>query len=219
MSRRAAEKAISDGKVCVNGAVASLGDKADPDKDRITVDGTVIKGPERKVYVMLNKPCGYVTSLKDEKNRKVVTDLIDIKERLYPVGRLDLQSEGLLILTNDGDFANRMMHPSEEMVKTYEVKVRGDDIHRQVADMKKPIEIDGYTTKPADVQLVERIGNEALLTVSIHEGRNRQIRRLAERSGLTVLRLVRVSEGPLSLGTLKTGCWRYLTQEECTMLR
>lgn len=218
MSRRKAEEMIAEGKVTVNGAVASVGDKADVELDNILVDGKPVAQQNKKLYVMLNKPRGYVCTLNDEKGRKIVTELIDIKERLYPIGRLDINSEGLLLLTNDGDFANKLMHPSGDVIKTYELRVRGDDLHHQISLMRKPIEIEGYTTQPADVQMMERIDNEAIISVSIHEGRNRQIRRLCERSNLQVLQLKRISEGPITLGSLKTGKWRYLTNEEISML-
>lgn len=216
MSRRAAETAIEQGRVLVNGRVAALGEKADISVDSITVDGEKISA-QRSVYIMLNKPRGYITSLDDEHDRKTVMDLIDVNERVYPVGRLDYNSEGLLILTNDGDFANRLMHAGLE--KVYQVRVHGDDIKRRVSTLSDPIEIDGRMTEKAEILLTERIGDEAVLLITIREGRNRQIRRLCERAGLSVMYLKRIQEGPLSLGNLKTGKWRYLTKEECMMLQ
>lgn len=219
-SRRKAEELIAAGKVSVNGVTAQIGDSADINSDLIYVDGKLISAEQSKKYIMLNKPRGYVCTLKDEKGRKLITDLIDLPERLYPVGRLDINSEGLILLTNDGEFANKFMHPSKEIVKTYELKIRSEDdnIHSGISLMKKPITIDGYTTKAADVQLVERIGLDANIIVSIHEGRNRQIRRLCERSNFKVLSLKRIREGSLSLGDLKIGKWRYLTNDEIRSL-
>lgn len=219
-SRRKAEDLIASGRVTVNGSVAKVGDTADINLDSIEVDGNTISALTSKKYIMLNKPRGYVCSLKDEKGRKLVTDLIDLPDRLYPIGRLDINSEGLILLTNDGDFANKLMHPSDDIIKTYELKIRGEEnsIHSGIALMKKPIMIDGYMTKAADVQLIERFGCEALINVSIHEGRNRQIRRLCERSEFKVLSLKRISEGLLSLGNLKVGKWRYLTNDEIRSL-
>lgn len=217
MSRRKAEETIKAGLVTVNGIVAELGSKADPDKDTIKVDGVIVKPNNSFIYIMLNKPVGYVCTLNDEKGRKIVTDLVDIKTRVFPVGRLDYNSEGLLLLTNDGDFANRVMHPSDDIEKTYYLKVRGTDIHNQVKSLKEPIKIDGYLTKCADVQLSERIGNDAIVYITIKEGRNRQIRQLCERAGLSVLQLKRIQEGPLALGDLKPGKWRYLTHDEVSM--
>ena len=216
MSRRNAEKAIEEGRVKVNGVTAQIGQKADASEDEITVDGKKLT-KQKFVYIMLNKPRGYVTTLSDELGRKCVTDLIDIAERVYPVGRLDFNSEGLLILTNDGELANKLMHPGIE--KVYQVRVHGTDVKKKVASLSEPIKIDGRLTEPAEVSLNERIGDEAILTITIKEGRNRQIRRLCERAELSVMYLKRIQEGPISLGDLKTGKWRYLTKEECMMLQ
>lgn len=220
MSRRSAEALIEQGKVTVNGFKARLGDKADLDYDEVIVDGKVLKPQLKKIYIMLNKPRGYVTTLSDDKNRPVVTELVsDLDERVYPVGRLDMNSEGLLILTNDGEFANRLMHPSHEMTKTYSVYVGGEDISRKAELLKKPIMIDGRMTKPASVEIIDDNGNNALIKVVLKEGRNRQIRRLCESAGLKVKALTRVAEGPISLGSLKRGAWRYLTQDEVEKLK
>lgn len=219
MSRRRAEEYISAGRVTVNGHLAKLGDRADADLDRILVDGTELPSGGEKIYIMLNKPKGYVTTLSDEKGRKNVTELIGLKERVYPVGRLDMYSEGLLILTNDGDFANALMHPSREVVKTYRTYVTGEDIGYAVELLRCPMELDGYTIAPADVDIVEYSGNCAVLDISIHEGRNRQVRRMCELAGLKVTKLVRIKEGGLELGELKSGRWRRLTEEEICNLR
>lgn len=220
MSRRAAEELIAAGKVSVNGVTAALGDKAEAGVDKILVDGKALPSAGEKLYIMLNKPRGYVTTLSDEKGRKNVTELIkELGTRLYPVGRLDMYSEGLLLMTNDGDFANRLMHPSHEIDKCYHTWVKGEDMGWAVELLRCPMEIDGYVTSPAEVVILELKGEEALLAITIHEGRNRQVRKMCEAAGLKVTRLMRVSEGGVELGTLKSGKWRRLTEEELDMLR
>ena len=220
MSRRSAEACISAGRVSVNGVTAALGDKADPDTDSILVDGAPLPSRGKKVYIMLNKPKGYVTTMKDEKGRKNVSELVrGAGVRVYPVGRLDMYSEGLLLMTNDGDFANRMMHPSHKATKTYHTWVRGQDIGPAMEALRQPMELDGYMTHPAEVELVELIPGGAVLAISIHEGRNRQVRKMCEAVGLKLTRLRRVSEAGLELGELKSGQWRYLTEEEIRQLR
>ena len=219
MSRRAAEELIAAGKVSVNGVTAALGDKAEAGVDIILVDGKALPSVGEKLYIMLNKPRGYVTTLSDEKGRKNVTELIkELGTRLYPVGRLDMYSEGLLLMTNDGDFANRLMHPSHEIDKCYHTWVKGEDMGWAVELLRCPMEIDGYVTSPAEVDILEVKGEEALLAITIHEGRNRQVRKMCEAAGLKVTRLMRVSEGGVELGTLKSGKWRRLTEEELDML-
>ena len=220
MSRRAAEELIAAGKVSINGVTAALGDKAEAGVDKILVDGKALPSVGEKLYIMLNKPRGYVTTLSDEKGRKNVTELIkELGTRLYPVGRLDMYSEGLLLMTNDGDFANRLMHPSHEIDKCYHTWVKGEDMGWAVELLRCPMEIDGYVTSPAEVDILELKGEEALLAITIHEGRNRQVRKMCEAAGLKVTRLMRVSEGGVELGTLKSGKWRRLTEEELDMLR
>ena len=219
MSRRAAEELIAAGKVSVNGATAALGDKAEAGIDRILVDGKALPSAGEKLYIMLNKPRGYVTTLSDEKGRKNVSELVkELGTRLYPVGRLDMYSEGLLLMTNDGDFANRLMHPSHQVDKCYHTWVKGEDIGWAVELLRCPMEIDGYVTRPALVDILEIKGEDALLSVTIHEGRNRQVRKMCEAAGLKVTKLVRVSEGGVELGALKSGKWRRLTEEELAML-
>lgn len=219
MSRRAAEELIAAGKVSVNGVTASLGDKAEAETDKILVDGKALPSAGEKIYIMLNKPRGYVTTLSDEKGRRNVSELVkELGTRLYPVGRLDMYSEGLLIMTNDGDFANRLMHPSHEIDKCYHTWVKGEDIGWAVELLRCPMEIDGYVTRPARVDILEIKGEDALLSVTIHEGRNRQVRKMCEAAGLKVTKLVRVSEGGVELGALKSGKWRRLTEEELAML-
>ena len=215
MSRRAAEKAIEDGQVTVNGAVASIGDKADPVRDDIRVNGRRLPNDKEKVYLMLNKPRGYVCTLSDEKGRKTVTELVrDVGTRLYPVGRLDMDSEGLLVMTNDGDFANHLMHPSHRVEKCYRVTVSGDDLESAPERLSVPMILDGRKLSAAGVQLLKCEEGRAVLDVTIHEGRNRQVRRMCESVGLQVHRLCRISEGPLSLGKLPSGQWRYLNRDE-----
>lgn len=219
MSRRAAEELIAAGKVSVNGVTAALGDKAEAGTDRILVDGKALPSAGEKLYIMLNKPRGYVTTLSDEKGRKNVSELVkELGTRLYPVGRLDMYSEGLLLMTNDGDFANRLMHPSHQVDKCYHTWVKGEDMGWAVELLRCPMEIDGYVTSPAQVDILELKGEEALLGITIHEGRNRQVRKMCEAAGLKVTRLMRVSEGGVELGTLKSGRWRRLTEEELNML-
>ena len=213
-SRRKAEEMITAGRVFVNGVCASLGDTADPELDQITVDGDIIPSPQKKVYIMLHKPRGYVTTLSDEKGRRNAAELVaDCGMRVYPVGRLDMDSEGLLLFTNDGDFAQKMMHPSHEVDKTYLVTVKGYT-SANLELLKQPVTLDGYTIKKPKVRLLETEGEKARLEVVIHEGRNRQVRRMCELAGMEVVRLVRITEGSLRLGNLPRGKWRYLTDEE-----
>ncbi len=216
-SRRQSEQMILDGRVRINGNTARLGDTAEED-DVIEVDGVRLRKAPPRVYIMLNKPRGYVTTLSDEQGRKNVSDLVkDCGERVYPVGRLDLNSEGLLIMTNDGAFANALTHPKKEIQKVYFVWVRGyksDDLHI----LQSPIEIDGRTTKPAKVRVIKE-SDSTLLEFTISEGRNRQIRRLCEAAGLTVTRLRRMQESCLHLGDLKPGQWRNLTEQELQSLQ
>ena len=219
-SRRKAEELIAARRVRVNGNTAQLGDTADEQTDVIEVDGVRLKraAPEH-LYMMLNKPRGYVTTLSDEKGRRTVADLVaGLPERVYPVGRLDLNSEGLLLLTNDGELANRLMHPKQEIRKVYLLWV-SHYIPGAERSLAEPLEIDGRKTRPAQIELLRQEGATALLRVTIHEGRNRQIRRLAERAGLTVTRLKRIAEGPLLLGDLAPGQYRPLTDEELEMLQ
>lgn len=218
-SRREAERWITDGRVTVNGRTASVGDKADLRRDKIMVDGRPLGGSEEKRYLMLYKPRGYVTTLKDERGRKTVADLVrGCGARVVPVGRLDYNSEGLLLLTNDGAFANGLMHPRGEVEKVYLVWVTGYEPGKE-ALLGRPITLDGYRIRPPKVTLQRAQGTKARLEITIHEGRNRQIRRMCQQAGLEVTRLKRIREGALSLGTLPPGAWRYLTGEEIRALQ
>jgi len=214
-SRRAAEQMIAEGRVLVNGAPAVLGQTADPDEDEILADGVPVDRGGARTYIMLNKPRGYVTTLSDEKQRPTVAELVTgTGKRLYPVGRLDMDSDGLLLMTDDGALANLLMHPSHEITKTYRTTVRGD-IAAALPVLRAPMELDGYRLRPAEV---ERSGENVLL-ITIHEGRNRQVRRMCAAAGLEVRRLTRVAEGSLTLGELPQGQWRYLTENEVQMLK
>ena len=218
-SRRKAEEWIEAGRVTCNGIVAQLGDAADPEIDTILVDGKPLPSRNEYVYIMLNKPRGYVTTLSDEKGRPNAAQLIDCGTRVYPVGRLDMDSEGLLLFTNDGEFANTLMHPKHEVNKTYRVLVQGYS-EENLEKLKRPIELDGYTIRTPGVKLLRtRDKGQAQLLVTIHEGRNRQVRRMCEAAGMKVLRLQRISEGNLKLENLESGKWRYLTPEEIALLK
>lgn len=218
-SRREAERWMLEGRVTVNGHAASPGDRADLQKDKIMVDGKPIGVAEEKRYLMLYKPRGYVSTMKDERGRKTVADLVrDCRARVVPVGRLDYNSEGLLLLTNDGEFVHALTHPKHEVEKHYEVRVRGrlDQIQR----LSEPMEIDGYRIRPATVVVLEQDERSAKLRLTIHEGRNRQIRKMCEQCGLEVRRLKRVAVGELPLDPrLKSGAWRDLTPDELAYLQ
>jgi 23S rRNA pseudouridine2605 synthase len=213
-SRRAAETMIMDGRVTVNGTVAALGQTADLEKDEILLDGKPLPSGGKYVYILLHKPRGYVTTLSDEKGRKTAAELVaDCGVRVYPVGRLDMDSEGLLLFTNDGEFANRLMHPKHEVQKTYLTWVAGFS-ETALEQLKQPIMLDGYRIQPPKVRVV-KLG---LLEITIHEGRNRQVRRMCDAAGMHVTRLKRIREGNLSLGDLPLGKWRYLTEDEVNSL-
>lgn len=217
-SRRQAEQMIQAGRVRVNGNTAHLGDSADLDEDVVELDGVPLRKEPPKTYILLNKPRGYVTTLHDEQGRKQVSELVaGCGQRVYPVGRLDQYSEGLLLLTNDGALANQLTHPKHAVEKVYEVWVSGYHPGAEEA-LTHPIEIDGRWTKPAKVSLLWKKDQTAKLKVTISEGRNRQIRRLCQVANLTVTRLKRIQEGSLMLGNLPTGKWRHLTQEEVDAL-
>ena len=213
-SRRTAEEWIAAGRVRVNGALASVGDRADPETDTVTVDGIPLPETASPVYLMLNKPRGYVTTLSDEYGRQTAAELVaGCGARVYPVGRLDRDSEGLLLFTNDGDLAQRLLHPRHEVDKVYLVTVRGD-IRGAAERLMAITELDGEPIAPAQAEEVSRHEGQALLRVTIHQGKNRQVRRMCARIGLHVARLQRIQEDTLLLGDLPPGKWRYLTDRE-----
>ncbi len=218
-SRRTAEQMILEGRVLVNGSPAVLGQTADPQEDEILVDGELLPTTEPCVYILLNKPRGFVTTLSDEKGRRTAADLVaDCGTRVYPVGRLDMDSEGLLLFTNDGAFANAMMHPKYQVHKTYLAWVT-DYSPEAYEKLKLPIVLDGYTIRPPQLRLCKDQGNQAQIEITIAEGRYRQVRRMCQAAGMHVNRLKRVREGSLILGDLPTGKWRYLTPEEIRKLK
>ena len=221
-SRRDCEVLIITGRVSVNGSTAIIGQKADPSKDKIVVDGKTIKAPEQKIYVALNKPRGVLSAVESETgdNRKTVRDLVPVGERLYPVGRLDFDSEGLVLMTNDGDLAQKLTHPSFEHEKEYRVLVAKHPDDEQLAIWKRGVVLeDGYKTLPADVRIDGLSGKGAWLRIVMREGRKRQIREIGSMIGLPVVRIVRMRIGSLHLGGLKPGEWRYLNTLEITALK
>lgn len=219
-SRREAEKIISEGRVKVNKkTVTELGTKIDIDNDKVFLDGKLIKPEKELYYIMLNKPKGYVTTAKDEFDRKTVLELAsDIDARLYPVGRLDYDSEGLLFLSNDGDFTYRLTHPAHNISKEYHVIVSGSADMGHAMRLSEGVEIDGYVTKPAKVEVIEVRDRTSLISLTISEGKNRQVRRMCEAVGLPVLKLTRVNVGGVALGNLPKGKWRKLTDAEIIRL-
>ena len=218
-SRRAAETYIAGGRVTVNGRPAELGQRADPERDDIRVDGKPLAPRAEHVYLLLNKPRGYVTTLADERGRKTVAELVkDCGQRVYPVGRLDLDSEGLLLMTNDGELMQHLLHPSHEVSKTYHVSVYGP-VSGAAERLSAITDLEGEPIRPARVETLRRTARTAELSVTIHEGKNRQIRRMCAACGLTVKRLCRVREHTLELGDLPAGAWRYLTPDEVLALK
>lgn len=218
-SRRKSEELIEMGKVKVNGHVATIGTKVDPKRDKITVRGKTIVSNNTKMYIMLHKPRGFVTTMSDEKGRKCVTDLVkDAPVRLFPVGRLDMNSEGLLIMTNDGEFANKLTHPSYHVNKTYRVTVKGEVVDEKIIELKEGIVLDGEKTLPCDCFVAERKPDRTVLIFIIKEGRNRQIRRMCEAVKLEVMRLKRTEIAGVKLGMLPRGSWRPLNEKEMRRL-
>lgn len=220
MSRRAAEKEIEAGHVTVNGKRALIGQKIDPVHDKVKVGGRLCRRTEEKVYVMLNKPRGYVTTMSDEKGRKCIPELMEeLPERVYPCGRLDMESEGLLLLTNDGTVADKLMHPRNHLEKIYHVKVRTEIAPEVITRLNEPMVIDGYKIKPVTVALIAKKDGATTLRFTLSEGRNRQIRKMCEQVGLEVMRLRRIAVGELNIGTLRPGQWRFLNHSETEYLK
>lgn len=218
-SRRKAEEMIANGQVRVNGVIAKIGDKVDPKKDKISVNGKPIVS-QRNVYYMLHKPRVFITTMQDEMGRKCVAELVsDIPERVYPVGRLDRDSEGMLLMTNDGEFANLVSHPSTHVPKTYRVTVRPSINEEQLTQLAMGIVLDGQRTLPAQVRVLSQEPGRVVLEIVLFEGRNRQIRNMCEAIGLEVARLKRIAIGPVKLGMLQPGDFRRLTLEEVKKLR
>ena len=220
-SRRSAEKVILEGRVAVNGEIVTeMGVQVDENSDTVTVDGLIIHPEEEKHYIAYNKPIGEVTTVSDPEGRATVMDkFLDYPVRLFPVGRLDYDSEGLLLLTNDGDMMNRVLHPSHEVIKTYWTKVSNHVSQEEIRALRKGVMVDGKLTSPASVRLIRENTFDTVLLIGIHEGRNRQVRKMAEAIGHKVVSLRRVGFGPVSLGDLPTGMWRHLTKEEISSLK
>lgn len=218
-SRRKAEEYIRAGRVTVNGKPAGLGDKADLDRDDIRLDGAALRPPRTHTYIMLHKPAGCVTTLSDERGRRTAASLVaDCGARVWPVGRLDLNSEGLLLFTNDGELTHALLHPSREVEKEYLVEVTGE-VETALSILAAPMALDGQALRPARVACLSKKNGQAVLSITIHEGKNRQVRRMCAAAGLTVHRLKRVREGSLTLGDLPPGRWRPLTAAEVDALR
>jgi 23S rRNA pseudouridine2605 synthase len=221
LSRRAAEEEITRGKVKVNGKIAELGQKIDPKRDVVEYKGERIKpkSAKRFTYVMLNKPVGYLTTMSDDRGRACVAELVaDVGTRAYPVGRLDMYSDGLLLFTDDGELANMLTHPKHEIPKIYHVKVKGAKDDKKIEALGKPMGIDGYKLEPVKVELVSVRDDACVLKMTLYEGRNRQIRKMCENVGLEVTRLKRIAEGKVQLGSLRSGTWEEIEGKELSAL-
>ena len=220
MSRRAAEKEIEAGNFAVNGVTANLGMRIDPNNDAVTYKGkSVVAESGRKVYIMLYKPKGVVTTMNDEKGRKSVKDIVDVGVRVYPVGRLDLNSEGLLLMTNDGELTNAITHPSREIQKIYNVTLKGKVSNEELDRLRAVKELDGERIAPVGVELVNRSEAQSVVKFTLTEGKNREIRRICEKIGVTITKLKRISLGPIRLGDLKSGEYRELNSSELRALK
>ncbi|KHO62443.1 pseudouridine synthase [Thermoanaerobacter sp. YS13] len=219
-SRRKCEEYILQGRVKVNGKVVKeLGVKINPDVDIIEFDDKIVRREEKKVYIMLNKPTGYITSVKDQFGRSTVMDLVKVKERIYPVGRLDYDTSGLLLLTNDGEIANILMHPRHEIMKTYIAKIKGIPTQEELERFRNGLLIGDYLTSKAEIEILAVKNGTSVVEIKIHEGKNRQVRRMCEAIGHPVISLTRSKIGELSLEGLKPGEWRYLIQKEIDYLK
>lgn len=222
-SRRGAEQIIADGRVCVNGkCVREQGIKVEIGADKVTVDGVPIKPSGKLYYIMLNKPVGYVTTVKDQFERPTVVDLVsnDIDERIFPVGRLDYDTEGLLLMTNDGDFTYKITHPKHNVDKTYIAVLKGGITIRGLNQLRKGVRLeDDFVTSPAEVEILDAVDGHTMVKITIHEGKNRQVRRMFEAVGSKVKELQRVSIGKVELGNLPLGRWRHLTSHEVNYLK
>lgn len=218
-SRRKCEEMILSGMVKVNGERAGIGDKVDPKRDKVSVNGKRIAVKDKLIYIMLHKPRGYITTMQDEQGRRCVAELVsDIHERVYPVGRLDRESEGLLLMTNDGAFSNALTHPSNHVPKTYRVTIRPGITDEQINAFHNGIVVDGKMTAPAGLRVLEKTQGRVVCEVILYEGRNRQIRRMFEELGIEVARLKRTAVGSVKLGMLQPGKWRMLSEEEIRKL-
>lgn len=230
MSRRAAEAEIARGNITVNGVIAKLGDKVDPECDTVEFRGKTVKNNNggdsscRHTYIVLNKPIGYVTTMSDEQDRKTVRDLLaDVGTRVYPVGRLDMYSDGLLICTNDGELTNKITHPSHSISKKYLATLTSRLTEDDISELSTPFELDGYMLRPFEVELVEYTttsgGDSTVVQFTLHEGRNREIRNICAHHGYKLTRLTRISVGKITLEGLGSGKWRHLTDEEIKYLK
>ncbi len=219
-SRRKCEEFISQGRVEVNGKIVTVPGTKIEGKELIKVDGKEIRQEQKKVYILLNKPVGYISTAKDQFSRRTVLDLVEtVKERIYPVGRLDYDTSGLMFLTNDGGLANRLTHPKHEMTKAYRVMISGSLKEEEIKGLENGIEIEGYKTAPAKVSIVDTSKKDSIIEIIIHEGRNRQVRKMFEVMGHVVLRLKRVAIGPVKIEGLEEGNWRYLSKKEIESLK
>ncbi|MGY0372036.1 pseudouridine synthase [Clostridium sp. JNZ J1-5] len=219
-SRRKCEEIIEEGRVKVNGnIVIELGFKVDPELDEIVVDSKLIKLEERKVYILLNKPEGYVSTVKDERGRKTILDIVKVNERIFPIGRLDYNTSGMILLTNDGDIYNRIIHPRKEVNKVYIAVIEGTPSKDKIDEFCNGIDIGGYITAKAKFRIIEKLQDKSKVEIIIHEGKNRQVRRMCEKIGHPVIALKRISVGNIKLGNLRRGEWRYLDENEINYLK
>lgn len=219
-SRRKSEELISSGRVSVNkNIITEMGFKVDPDNDEVLIDGKKVELIEKKVYILLNKPIGYVTTVSDQFNRKKVTDLVNISYRIFPVGRLDYNTSGLLILTNDGELTYKLTHPKFQIQKVYVAKIKGNPTKNSLEMFAKGLKIEDYTTAPAKINVKKENKEESIVEITIREGRNRQIRKMCDAIGHPVLELERIIMGRIHLGNLEVGNWRYFTEREIDYLK